>query len=57
MFTSVRLSLEFFLISGFENISTTVGPGWLEDSINLLVVPAWSFVGVGKLNILISPDG
>jgi hypothetical protein len=39
---------EAFLISGFENIFTTVGPGWPEDNINLLVVPAWSFVGVGK---------
>jgi hypothetical protein len=38
--TSAKLSLEFFLISGSRNISTTVGLGWPEDSINMLVVPA-----------------
>jgi hypothetical protein len=54
LFISTKLSLEFFLILGFGSTYTTVGPGWLEDRISLLVALAWNFAEAGKLSILIS---
>ena len=54
LFISVKPSLEFFLILVFGSTCTTVGPGWLEDSISLLAVLAWNFAEAGKLSILTS---
>jgi hypothetical protein len=53
-FIFARLSLGSFLTLGFGSISTTVGPGWLEDNNNLLAVLAWNFTEAGRLSILAS---
>jgi hypothetical protein len=53
-YTYARPFFEFSPTLDSVCIFTTVGPAWLEDSINLSVVPVWNFAGGGKWNTLTS---